>query len=124
MSPGRWAGDPSDSKSALSRLSDVMARMYKDDSGRGPTVVRSYALGADGIVCVLEDTQTPVERRLTELGELQRVREVRLFFRHASEEEIRAAAEEVTGRRVRAFLSGLDARADVCAELFLFEPPD
>ena len=43
---------------------------------------------------------------------------------YASEEEFKGAVEEVVGRKVIAFISGLDTRQDVSAELFYFEPRD
>jgi len=47
---------------------------------------------------------------------------VRLFFQYASEEQLIGIVEAILGRRVRAFISGLDARRDVSAEVFAFEP--
>jgi len=47
---------------------------------------------------------------------------VRLFFQYASEEQLIGIVEAILGRRVRAFISGLDARRDVSAEVFALEP--
>jgi uncharacterized protein YbcI len=101
-----------------------MAQVYKVQFGRGPTKVKTYFAGPDAVVCVLEDTQTPAEKRLVEMGEHQRLRDVRLFFQYATEDDLRRPVEEVTGRRVRAFISGIDVRADASVELFLLEPVD
>jgi uncharacterized protein YbcI len=49
---------------------------------------------------------------------------VRLFFQYATEDDLRRPVEQVTGRRVRAFISGIDVRADASVELFLLEPVD
>jgi uncharacterized protein YbcI len=107
--------------SPLQAISNAMAQIYKTQFGRGPTKVRTYFAGSDAVVCVLEDTQTPAERRLVELGEHQRLRDVRLFFQYATEDDLRRPVEEATGRRVRAFISGMDSRADASAEIFLLE---
>jgi uncharacterized protein YbcI len=107
--------------SPLQAISNAMAQIYKTQFGRGPTKVKTHFAGPDTVVCVLEDTQTPAERRLVELGEDQRLRDVRLFFQYATEDSLRAPVEEATGRRVRAFISGIDVRADASAEIFLLE---
>jgi uncharacterized protein YbcI len=75
------------------------------------------------IVCTLWETFTPAERTLAEMGEHQRLRDVRLFFQYAREQDFRGSIEAITGRRVRAFISGTDTRQDVSAELFCLEPP-
>lgn len=118
--------DPADTfaaphESPLQAISNAMAQIYKAQFGRGPTKVKTYFAGPDALVCVLEDTQSPAERRLVDMGEHQRLRDVRLSFQYATEDEIREPVERVTGRRVRAFISGVDVRADASAEIFLLE---
>jgi uncharacterized protein YbcI len=107
--------------SPLQAISNAMAQIYKTQFGRGPTKVKTYFAGPDAVVCVLEDTQTPAERRLVDMGEYQRLRDVRLFFQYATEDELKRPVEEATGRRVRAFISGIDTQADASAEIFLLE---
>ena len=106
----------------MQELSNAMVRLYKEQFGRGPTRARSHWAGPDVIVSSLEDSLTPAERRLAELGEHQRLRDVRLFFQHSSEQEFRRTVEEITGRKVRAFVSGMDTQQDVAAEVFYLEP--
>ena len=57
---------------------------------------------------------------MVELGEHQKLREVRMFFQHASDDESVAVAEEATGRKVRSFVSGIDTERDVSSEVFYF----
>lgn len=115
---------PTSERSAQA-ISNAIAQLYKAQFGRGPTKVKTYFLGLDGIVCILEDTQTPGERRLVESGEgIARLRDIRTFFQHAAEDELKAAIEETTGRTVRAFMSGFDPTADACSEVFLLEEQD
>jgi uncharacterized protein YbcI len=45
-----------------------------------------------------------------------------MFFQYASEEEFRTAVENITGRKVWSFVSGLDARTDLAIEVFYVEP--
>ncbi len=103
------------------RISRAMVRLYKNQFGRGPTKARTHIHG-DLVVCTLEDSRTPVERRLAEMGEHQRLRDTRLYFQHATESEFRGVVEEVLGRQVRAFISGIDTNKDVSAEVFYLEP--
>lgn len=107
--------------SIQAEISREMVRLYKDLFGRGPTRARTEFAGPDIIICSLENTFTPAERRLVEMGEHQRLRDTRLYFQAATEEKFREAVERATGRKVRAFLSGLDADTDVCAEVFYLE---
>ena len=78
--------------------------------------------GEDIIVGLLEGTLTPAERNLADMGEHQRLRDVRLFFQYASEAEFRSSVERAVGRPVRAFISGIAAAQDVAAELFVLAP--
>jgi uncharacterized protein YbcI len=106
----------------LKDVSNAMVGLFKEQFGRGPTKVRSDFANDDTLICVLENTFTPAEKNMVKLGEHQRLRDVRLFFQHASEEEFRSTVERIVGRPVRAYTSAIDARADLCVEVFMFEP--
>jgi uncharacterized protein YbcI len=56
------------------------------------------------------------------LDEHQRVREIRMFFQYASEKDFTGTVEEITGRKVWAFVSGMDTHRDVASEIFYLEP--
>jgi hypothetical protein len=45
-----------------------------------------------------------------------------MFFQYATEDKFRTTVEEITGRKVRAFVSGVDVERDVSSELFYLEP--
>ena len=111
-----------DERSVLLGVSNAMVRIYKEQFGRGPTRARSDWAGPDALLCTLEDTLTPAERKLVEYGERTRLIETRLFFQHACEEDFRATVEEITGRTVRSFVSGTDPATDVSSEVFYFIP--
>jgi uncharacterized protein YbcI len=107
--------------SVRAEISRQMVRIYKDQFGRGPTKVRTDFAGPDVVVTTLENSFTPAERRLVEMGEDQRMRDTRLYFQHATESIFKETVEEILGRKVRAFLSGLDSAKDVSAEVFYLE---
>ena len=108
--------------SSLAAISREMVRIYKVQFGRGPTRARTAFAGPDLVVCTLEDSLTPVERRMAEVGDHERLRDLRLYFQHVTEDQFREVIERSLGRTVRAFVSGMDTSKDVSAELFYLEP--
>ena len=118
-SAGNGEGGHPDSVRA--EISREMVSLYKELFGRGPTKARTEFAGPDIVICSLENTFTPAERSLADLGEHQRLRDTRMYFQAATHEKFREIVERLTGREVRAFISGLDAEKDVCAEVFYLE---
>jgi uncharacterized protein YbcI len=106
----------------LSEISNAMVRLYKEQFGRGPTKAATHYAGPDCLISTLENSLTPAERNMVALGEHQRLRDVRLFFQHATEQQFRDIIEGITGRTVRAFVSGMDTHQDVATEVFYLEP--
>ena len=115
-------GDGHAGHAVLQDVSNEMVRLYKDLFGRGPTKARSGWAGPDVLVCTLENSLTAAEQNLAELGEHQRLRDVRMFFQHASERDFTDSIEKLTGRKVRAFVSGIDVEHDVSSEVFYLQP--
>ena len=109
------------SPTPLTQITRAMVTIYKDQFGRGPRHAHSHFTGPDAITCFLEGSLTPVERTLVEIGEHQRLRDIRMLFQHTAEDTFRSAVEDITGRKVVAFSSGFDTRADVATEVFLLE---
>jgi uncharacterized protein YbcI len=106
----------------LAELSRAMVRLYKELFGRGPTKTRSHYAGPDTVVTTLENSLTAAERNMIALDEHHRVREIRMFFQHASERDFTSTVEQITGRKVWAFVSGVDTRHDVATEIFYLDP--
>jgi uncharacterized protein YbcI len=113
---------PGETKRQLQDLTNAMVRLYKEQFGRGPTKSRSDYAGRDVIVCTLEKSMTPAEANMARLGEHDKLRDVRLWFQHVSEEHFTGVVEEITGRKVRGFISGMDTEHDIAAEVFYLEP--
>jgi uncharacterized protein YbcI len=110
--------------SFLQEVSNEMVRLFKDQFGRGPTKARTEWAGPDVLIVVLEDTLTPAERNLVVMGEHERLRETRMFFQYASVREFCEPVERLTGRKVRAFISGIDTEANgLATETFVLHPP-
>ena len=115
-------GDGSHAQSILSAVSNEMVRIYKGQFGRGPTKTRTNWSGPDVLVVTLEDTFTPAEHSLRKLGEHERLRELRLLLQYAEVEVFCEPIERITGRKVRAFVSGIDTAEDLACELFVLHP--
>lgn len=107
--------------STRAEISREMVRLYKEVFGRGPTKARTEFAGSDIVICTLENSLTLAERKLVEMGEHQRLRDTRMYFQHATENQFREVIERITGRRVRAFVSGIDTLVDVSSEVFHLE---
>ena len=121
MTDARQA-DGAEGQSVTMAVSNAMVKIYKEQFGRGPTKVRTNFAGQDTLISTLQDSLTPAERSLARLGEHQRLRDMRTFFQQVSEEQFRGAVEQITGRTVWAFVSGIDTAEDVSAEVFYLEP--
>jgi len=111
-------------RSPMLEISNAMVRLYKDAFGRGPTKARAQFAGPDTLVVMLESSLTVAERNLVAMGEHQRLREARLFFQYALEDQFRAIVEQALGRRTVAFISGIDTHRDVAMEVFTLESGD
>jgi uncharacterized protein YbcI len=106
----------------LSAISGEMVRLYKEQFGRGPTKTRTNWAAPDMLVVTLEQTLTPAEHRLRELGEHKQLRDLRLLFQYADVDVFCEPIERLTGRKVRAFVSGIDTEADLATEIFVLHP--
>jgi uncharacterized protein YbcI len=120
---GQADGQPNvEQRSVLMQISNEMVRLYKTQFGRGPTKVRTNWAGPDTLISTLENSLTPAERNMVAMGEHQRLRDTRMFFQYASEDEFREVIERLSGREVWAFVSGIDAQQDVSCEVFYLKP--
>jgi uncharacterized protein YbcI len=106
----------------LEELTTAMVRLYKELFGRGPTKARTDYAGPNIVVSSIQNSLTPAERSMVALDEHQRVREIRMFFQHACERDFTGAVEQITGRKVWSFVSGMDTDHDVATEVFYLVP--
>jgi uncharacterized protein YbcI len=104
-----------------SALSNGVVRLLRDYTGRGPTRARAH-ISADLITIVLEDTLTKGERSLVQDGETALVLEARHAYQRTMGPDLIALVEQLSGRKVRAFLSDNHIDPDVAVESFVLEP--
>jgi uncharacterized protein YbcI len=103
-------------------LSNAMVQLYKELFGRGPTKAKTSYAGPDLLVSTLENSLTRIEQTMAAAGEHERVRDLRMHFQYLGEDDFVRTVERITGRKVRAFVSGMDTKHDVASELFYLEP--
>jgi uncharacterized protein YbcI len=99
-----------------------MVRLYKEQFGRGPESVQTHFASPDILISILSNSLTPVERNMRDIGEAQRLRDIRMMFQHTTEPQFRAIVETITGRRVIGFMSGMDVNVDESCEVFTLAP--
>ena len=102
-------------------LSRQIVQLLHEYTGRGPTKARTY-IHDDLIVCLLRDTLTKGERKLVAAGETEVVLAARRASQRAMGAECVTAVEELTGRKVIAFVSENHIEPDLALESFVLEP--
>jgi uncharacterized protein YbcI len=108
--------------SVASAISNAIRQLVADYTGRGPTQART-SIRENLVVVLLEDTLTKGERRLVIKGRDHRVIDYRREFQDAMREDAIASVEQLTGRRVTAFMSANHIDPDLAAEVFVLEEP-
>jgi uncharacterized protein YbcI len=78
-------------------------------------------MGADYVICFLEDIYTPVERTLIDAGRFPAVQETRSAFQDTMRYKFSEAVEQVVGRKVVGFLSQVHVDPDLAVETFILE---
>jgi uncharacterized protein YbcI len=106
----------------LSAISTRIVAMLREHYGRGPMKAKTYVLD-DLIVCVLRNGHTAIEETMIEGGEPERVLEMRRDFQRVMGLKYREVIEELTGRRVVAFLSQTHVDPDITLEVFFVDRP-
>jgi uncharacterized protein YbcI len=102
-------------------VSNAMVQLLHEYTGRGPTRARTTIAG-ELVVCVLADTLTKPELRLVAAGEEQSVLYQRTTFQRLMRDEAVRSVEEITGRKVAAFMSNNHIDPDLAVETFVLEP--
>jgi uncharacterized protein YbcI len=102
-------------------VGNAITRLHRDHYGRGATTTRTVFQG-NRIIAFLEDIYTPLERTLIDAGDWEQVKSTRQSFQMAMRVPFTAAVEEITGRKVIAFMSQVHLDPDMAAEIFVLSP--
>jgi uncharacterized protein YbcI len=104
-----------------SAISDAMAGLLSRYTGRGATSSWT-TFGKDLIVCVMEDALTKGERNLVQFGRSDAVMNIRSAFQEGMAQEAIGLVEDLSGRRVTAFMSNNSIDPDLAVEIFVLQP--
>ncbi len=104
----------------LAEITDRLVKLIREHYGRGPISAKTYFLD-NLIVCVLSDGFIALERTMMEGGAAARVLELRREFQCLMETRYTEMVEELTGRKVLAFLSQSHVEPDLSVEIFLMD---
>jgi uncharacterized protein YbcI len=107
----------------LAAISTTIVAILREHYGRGPMKAKTYALD-DIIVCVMRGSGfTPLEKTIMDSGDPERVVEMRHDFQRVMTGRYCDAIEELTGRKVVAFLSQAHVDPDITIEVFFVDRP-
>jgi uncharacterized protein YbcI len=105
----------------LAEISRSLVQLHKECYGKGPTKARTYA-SDDLIVSVLEGGFTAGERTLRDHGREDAVVASREAFQDALRQRFIETIENLVGRKVVTFISGVDPNTETSSELFVLGP--
>jgi uncharacterized protein YbcI len=109
------------SKSAA--ISKLAIRLMSHYTGRGPNKVRTY-FNDDMITIVMRDLLTKPESRLHDNGQTDLVLSMRKAFQDVMSGEFIAGIEDITHRKVIAFMSANSVEPDIAVETFVLAPTE
>jgi uncharacterized protein YbcI len=102
-------------------IANEIGKLTADFTGRGSERSRAFITG-DVVVCLLENGATRGEQNIAAAGRADVVRLGRDILQRAMEDQLVAAVETLTGRKVRTFLSGSSTPGESAVEVFVLEP--
>ncbi len=112
---------PSPQGSIAAAISNATVKLLNEYTGRGPTKAKT-TISRDLIAVVLQDTMTKAERTLAANGDANFVIDMRHRFQHAMQDDLVAAVERLSERKVIAFMSDNHIDPDMAVEIFVMEP--
>jgi uncharacterized protein YbcI len=99
-------------------VSNAISRLHKQFIGRGPTNSRT-TIDGDLVVCLLEGGFTRAEQTLSDNDKQELVVAGRVGLQDSMRQAMIAAVQEITGRRVRSFMSANDLEHNLQTEIFV-----
>src|SRR5215210_1638907 len=106
--------------SANAVISDAAVKLLREYTGRGPTRSRT-TIDRDTVVIMLGDTLTRGEQKLVEDGRADSVLQLRHEYQLTMRDDLVAAVEAATERKVVAFMSQNHIDPDLAVEVFALE---
>jgi uncharacterized protein YbcI len=107
--------------SANAVISDAAVKLMREYTGRGPTRSRT-TIDRDTVMIMLGDTLTRGEQKLVQDGRSDSVLQLRHEYQLTMRDDLVAAVEAATQRKVVAFMSQNHIDPDLAVEVFALEP--
>ena len=104
-------------------ISNLVVRLLSEYTGRGATQARTH-FNDNLVTVVVQDIMTKGEHNLIRDGRGELVLETRRAYQASMGDELSAGVEEITGRKVVAFLSANHLEPDIAIESFMLAPGD
>src|SRR5689334_9909421 len=105
----------------LTALSNAVVRIVREYTGRGPTQARA-SIRDDVAMVLMQETLLKAEHSLINDSKTRLVVEMRRSFQQTMREELSAAVERLTERKVIAFMSDSHLDPDYSVEVFILAP--
>jgi uncharacterized protein YbcI len=107
----------------LAQISTSIVAIPRERYGRGPMKAKTYAFD-DVIVVVMRGSGfTALEQTIMDSGQPGRVVAMREEFQSAMAQRYKDTIEQLTGRKVIAFLSQAHVDPDITVEMFFVDGP-
>ena len=107
----------------LSAISNSIVRILRERYGRGPMKAKTYALDDIIVVVLRAGGFTAAEQTMIDSGEPERVVEMREDFQRVIAQDYKKTIEQLTDRRVLAFLSNAHVEPEITLEVFFVDRP-
>lgn len=107
----------------LAAISISIVKILREHYGRGPMKAKTYALDDIVVVVMRGSGFTPLEKTIMDSGEPERVIAMREDFQRVMAGRYRETIENLTGRKVLAFLSQAHVDPDITMEIFFVDGP-
>lgn len=107
----------------LAAISTSFVRVLRQHYGRGPMRAKTYALGDIVVVVMRGSGFTALEQTMMDSGHPERVVAMREDFQQVMSKHYTLLFEELTGRKVLAFLSKAHVEPNVTMEIFVIDRP-
>src|SRR5207244_12840585 len=107
----------------LAAISTSIVGILREHYGRGSMKAKTYALDDIVVVVMRGSGFTPLEQMIMDSGEPDRVIAMREDFQRVMAVRYKQTIEELTGRKVLAFLSQAHVEPDITMEIFFVDGP-
>lgn len=106
----------------LVAICGATVQTFRDFLGKGPERCKSHWAGPDMLVILLTGGYTVAEQTLYEAGQGAAVQDSRQALQMTLAARMTETVENLTGRKVVAFMSASHQAPDLSAEIFVLEP--